>query len=49
MWKKGAETFSNLNIRKIQKIDEYRDAVKKQDKNIRSIEEFKTLTLKAKK
>ena len=45
MWKKGAETFSNL---KIQKIDEYRDAVKKQDKNIRSIEEFKTLTLKAK-
>ena len=48
MWKKGAETFSNLNVRKILKIDGYRNAVKKQEKNIRSIEEFKTLTLKAK-
>ena len=48
LWKKGAETFSNLNVREIQGIDEYRNAVKKQDKNIRSIEEFKTLTLKAK-
>lgn len=48
MWKRGAETFSNLNVRKIQKMDAYRDAVKKQEKNIRSIEEFRTLTLKAK-
>ena len=40
MWKKGAETFSNLNVRKILKIDGYRDAVEKQEKNIRSIEEF---------
>lgn len=48
MWKKGAETFSNLNVRKIVKIDEYRDAVKKQDRNIRSIQELKTLTMKAK-
>ena len=48
MWKKGAETFSNLNLRKIQKIDDYRNLVKKQDKNIRAVSEFKTLTLKAK-
>ena len=32
MWKKGSETFSNLNVRKIQRIDDYRDAVKKQEK-----------------
>lgn len=48
MWKKGAETFSNLNLRQISKIDDYRDAVNKQDKNVRSINEFKTLTIKAK-
>lgn len=48
VWKKGAETFSNLNLRKIQKIDDYRNAVKKQEKNIREVSEFKTLTLKAK-
>ncbi len=48
MRKKEAETFSNLNVHKILKIDEYRDAVRKQEKNIRSIEEFKILTLKAK-
>ena len=48
MWKKGAETFSNLNVRKILKIEEYRDVVKKLERNIRSIQELKTLTAKAK-
>lgn len=48
MWKKGAEIFSNLSLRKIQNINEYRNTVKKQDRNIRAVSEFKTLTLKAK-
>ncbi len=48
IWKQGAETFSNLNIRKILSINEYRDAVHKKSRNVRSVSEFKTLTMKAK-
>lgn len=47
-WKKNAETFTNLNIRKILKVTEYRDVLKKQEKNVRSIGELKVLTKKAK-
>ena len=48
MWKKGAETFSNLNLHQILTITDYRNIVKKQERNIRSIGEFKNLTSKAK-
>lgn len=48
LWKKDAETFSNLNLHHIVSIHEYRDIVKKQDRNVRSITELRNLTAKAK-
>jgi hypothetical protein len=47
-WKKGAETFSNLNLHKIIPIDDYRNALLKKEKNIRSVSELRYLNETAK-
>lgn len=46
-WRKQAETFTNLNTHKILQISKYRDIVKKSERDLQSIDEYKNLTEKA--
>jgi Type I restriction-modification system methyltransferase subunit len=47
-WKKGVNTFSNMNVHEIQKITKYRDLINKSSRNIHSSDEIKLLADKAK-